>query len=49
MVSQYQTPGRKSVRWNGSNNKGQPVASGVYFYSLRAGDIIKTNKIFNSL
>ena len=45
MVSQYQTSGRKSVRWNGSNNKGQPVASGVYFYSIRAGDIIKTNKM----
>ena len=45
MVSQYQTPGRKSVRWNALNNKGQPVASGVYFYSISAGDLIKTNKM----
>ena len=45
MVSQYQTSGRKSVRWNASNNKGQPVASGVYFYSISAGDLIKTNKM----
>jgi hypothetical protein len=28
----------KAAHWNGRNDAGERVASGVYFYSLKAGD-----------
>jgi flagellar hook assembly protein FlgD len=28
-------PGFHSVEWDGTNNLGSPVASGVYFYQLK--------------
>ena len=31
--------------WDGKNELGQPVASGVYFYTLSAGDFIATRKM----
>ena len=33
-----QDQGRHQVRWDGRDGGGRPVASGVYFYRLRAGD-----------
>lgn len=35
LVGKEQSPGKYSVSWNGRNDKGEPVASGVYFYVLR--------------
>src|SRR3990170_887901 len=35
LVSEYQSPGKKSVAWNGENQAGSQVPSGVYFYRLR--------------
>ena len=37
--------GTNQVRWDGTNNFGNPVANGVYFYRLKAGDYMKTNRI----
>jgi hypothetical protein len=34
-----------TVRWNGVNNSGERVASGVYFYKLVAKDFTKTKKM----
>jgi hypothetical protein len=31
-------PGRHTAYWNGWNAEGRPVAPGIYFYSLSAGD-----------
>jgi len=33
------------VVWNGTNNGGQSVATGVYFYRLEAGNYVKTRKM----
>ena len=37
--------GRYSVRWDGMNEYGTRVASGVYFYRLLAGDYASTKKM----
>ena len=41
----YQRRGSYSVRWDGHHQNGQPVASGVYFYRIQAGEHALTNRI----
>jgi len=45
LLSEKQDAGYKSVLWDGTNNKGQLVSAGVYFYQIRAGDYIQTKKM----
>jgi len=40
-----QTAGMHMVQWNGCNDSGQRVSSGVYFYRLRSGTYVKTMKM----
>ena len=40
----YQSRSRAAY-WDGRNAQGEPVASGVYFYTLRAGDFSATRKM----
>ena len=40
----YQTR-RRAVYWDGKNNRGESVASGVYFYTLKAGEFSATRKM----
>lgn len=40
-----QSPGRRTVVWNGKNERDQVVASGVYFYRLQVDNLVRTNKI----
>ena len=40
----YQSKGRAAY-WDGRNAQGEPVASGVYFYTLMAGDFTATRKL----
>ena len=35
----------KAIYWNGRNEFGEQVASGVYFYHLSAGDFSSTRKM----
>ena len=35
----------RAAYWDGRNNLGEPVASGVYFYTLTAGDFTATRKL----
>ena len=41
----FYTDRSKAVYWDGRNRQGQFVASGVYFYSLTAGDFTATRKM----
>lgn len=40
----YRTPSR-AIHWNGRNSIGEPVASGVYFYTFTAGDFTTIRKM----
>ena len=40
----YQSRAR-AAHWDGRNAQGEPVASGVYFYTLKAGDFSDTRKM----
>ena len=39
------TPRSRAAYWDGCNEVGEPVASGLYFYTLTAGDFIATRKM----
>ena len=41
----FYTDKNDAVYWDGRNGGGQLVASGVYFYSLTAGDFTTTRKM----
>ena len=43
-VGSYQEKSRAAY-WDGRNAVGEPVASGVYFYTLKAGDFAATRKM----
>ncbi len=45
LVSEFQPKGRKQVIWNGRDDEGNVVASGVYFYRLKAGERSYTRKM----
>jgi len=45
LVDGQKKMGEYEVKWNGTNNKGNGLASGVYFYRLEASNFIETKKM----
>jgi hypothetical protein len=46
LVEATKTPGEvHTATWDGRNDAGQPVSSGVYFYKLAAGGYVQTKKM----
>ena len=45
LVNEVQSSGTKSIQWNATNNRGQPVSAGVYLYKIQAGDFVDTKKM----
>ena len=45
LFSGHQSAGYYSVKWNGTNNQGMKVASGLYIYKMEAGSFIDVKKI----
>jgi len=45
LIDREESAGSYTVTWNGNDNSGIPVASGVYLYRFQAGDHIETKKM----
>ena len=45
LVDGHQMEGAKRVLWDGLNNRGSQVATGVYFYRMTAPGFTKTRKM----
>jgi len=45
LVNEDQEAGPKIVNWDGKNEKGEGVASGIYFYQLKAGEVTQTRRM----
>jgi hypothetical protein len=38
LLDEYQTAGYKSIAWDGVDSAGKGISSGIYFYTIEAGD-----------
>ena len=45
LVNGYQTAGFKSVQWNATNDRNEPVSAGLYLYTIQAGEFRQTKKM----
>ncbi len=45
LVNSSQTAGFKSVRWNATNDRNEPVSAGLYLYTIKAGKFKQTKKM----
>ncbi|OQY29974.1 MAG: hypothetical protein B6244_01565 [Candidatus Cloacimonetes bacterium 4572_55] len=45
LVNKQQTSGDYEVSWNGTNDSGEIVSGGVYFYTVKAGDHIQSRQM----
>jgi hypothetical protein len=45
LVNTRQSPGNYTVSWDGKNNQGKQVGSGIYFYQIKTGNFTETKKL----
>jgi len=45
LVNDYRESGTHTVVWDGRDNSGVNVGSGVYFYQMRVGDFSETRRM----
>jgi len=45
LVDDYQSAGHKSVKWDGKDDQGEEMPSGVYFYKIKAGEFTDSKKM----
>ena len=45
LISDQQSAGHKSVQWNATHHKGEPVSAGIYLYMIQVGDFRQVKKM----
>jgi flagellar hook assembly protein FlgD len=45
LVDEEKSPGNYQVIWDGKDQRGDEVSSGIYFYQLKAGNYKETRKM----
>ena len=45
LINDSQTAGYKSIRWNATNDRNEPVSAGLYLYTIQAGKFRQTKKM----
>jgi len=45
LIDEEKEPGQYSVHWDGRDDKGQTVGSGVYLYRIEAETFVSTKKM----
>lgn len=45
LISDFKSAGEHSIKWIGIDRSGNPVASGIYIYQLKAGNKVLTRKM----
>jgi flagellar hook assembly protein FlgD len=45
LVEEEQEPGYQTIYWDGKDDGGVEVSSGVYFYKIEAGSFVKAKKM----
>ena len=45
LIDEFQNPGRKKVKWDGSNEQGRIMSAGVYLYTINRDGLIQTEKV----
>ncbi|MBE76431.1 MAG: hypothetical protein CMG41_01655 [Candidatus Marinimicrobia bacterium] len=45
LVNSIQNPGYKTVQWNATNDRNEPVSGGLYLYTIESGDFKQTKKM----
>jgi hypothetical protein len=45
LVNSSQTAGYKSIRWNATNDRNEPVSAGLYLYTIQSGEFRQSKKM----
>ncbi|MCK4637786.1 MAG: T9SS type A sorting domain-containing protein, partial [Bacteroidales bacterium] len=45
LVNEKQTAGTHSIVWDGTDDSGNPISCGIYFYRIKTDNVNKTGKM----
>jgi flagellar hook assembly protein FlgD len=45
LINQHQLAGYRRIVWDSKEDDGNEVASGIYFYKIKAGEFTKSKKM----